>query len=606
MPPFRRIYRGEPFQPSEADYNGVMDMARQWYGKDKSLRGAPGGSAGSDPVTVRVRNTSDDDLDVGECLSLTGVLTRPDQDQDEFICNTTFLGVRPAAGDSMLAVAIDPIAHNEIGRMVVVGVVPAYINVVSTGDTTCGPTGSSAQLASGSGKPIRILWKNTTSPTTGEQWVAVMLGNPPASSLTPAILATDLWPGDSSVFVHLAEDQSDSPIEVDNGFLGRAGKQGDRCLMMAIASQWQYMGAASLPYSILFVQPHATNAIIGVGFDAGPGNWTSQQQSFLLEPAAPAAAMTSYANGGVCQSPLPAGANSTTAISVDNTEIVYGQPLNVGIAVTGLGGDTPTPSGSAFASITTSDGAGGFTNLSNVGSGGLVGGSATIPIFLSNVGDFLISGQYAGDTYYNSSAATAAPKSVTVDPADVEIGMTAAQPNGTAYGNKVQLYAIVAVQSPSTGNMPFTGAVSFYDGATLIATRQFTTGKNVYYDWLVPSAGTHTITARFHDPYGHYTDATSSSASVTVTKASLAVLAANASRPAGQANPAFTATMQGLVIVNQTLYKDLTGQASFSCFADANSAPGTYAIVPSLGTLQSNNYSFDRFVDGTLTVNPAS
>jgi hypothetical protein len=88
-------------------------------------------------------------------------------------------------------------------------------------------------------------------------------------------------------------------------------------------------------------------------------------------------------------------------------------------------------------------------------------------------------------------------------------------------------------------------------------------------------------------------------ASLTVMRAPLTFTASNASRAYGQSNPVFTGTIIGLQGLD-----NITG--SYSCAAVPASAPGPYAIVPSLAD------SFGRLVnysltvnDGTLTVTPA-
>jgi hypothetical protein len=46
----------------------------------------------------------------------------------------------------------------------------------------------------------------------------------------------------------------------------------------------------------------------------------------------------------------------------------------------------------------------------------------------------------------------------------------------------------------------------------------------------------------------------------------------------------------------------VTGSASCSTTATKSSPPGTYPITCKVGTLNAANYSFAKFVNGTLTV----
>ena len=92
---------------------------------------------------------------------------------------------------------------------------------------------------------------------------------------------------------------------------------------------------------------------------------------------------------------------------------------------------------------------------------------------------------------------------------------------------------------------------------------------------------------------------TTNSGTLTITSASLTVTAANATRVYGDANPAFTGTITGLLNGDNIT-------ATYSSTAAAVSAVGTYPITPALVdpanklgnyTVTSNN--------GTLTVTPA-
>jgi hypothetical protein len=82
-----------------------------------------------------------------------------------------------------------------------------------------------------------------------------------------------------------------------------------------------------------------------------------------------------------------------------------------------------------------------------------------------------------------------------------------------------------------------------------------------------------------------------------VSRAPLTVTAQDASRTAGQANPAFSASFAGFVYGETAAV--LGGTLSFTTAATASSPAGSYAITPS--GLSSSNYAI-TFVPGTLTV----
>ena len=108
-----------------------------------------------------------------------------------------------------------------------------------------------------------------------------------------------------------------------------------------------------------------------------------------------------------------------------------------------------------------------------------------------------------------------------------------------------------------------------------------------------------------HDAVGdfHLTDTVDySSATSTVTlvvsPAALTVTTANANRPFGQANPAFTGTVTGI-----TNGDNIT--VTYSCGATTNSSTGDYPIIPALvdPNDRQTNYTVS-LVNGTLTVEP--
>jgi hypothetical protein len=86
---------------------------------------------------------------------------------------------------------------------------------------------------------------------------------------------------------------------------------------------------------------------------------------------------------------------------------------------------------------------------------------------------------------------------------------------------------------------------------------------------------------------------------LTVLPAPLTVTANDATRPEGQPNPPFTATITGFVLGEDGAV--LGGLLALTTAATQASPPGTYAIIPS--GLTSANYAIS-FVNGVLTVTP--
>lgn len=88
----------------------------------------------------------------------------------------------------------------------------------------------------------------------------------------------------------------------------------------------------------------------------------------------------------------------------------------------------------------------------------------------------------------------------------------------------------------------------------------------------------------------------------TITPASLLITANDATRVAGQANPAFSVAYTGLVNGQTPQTAGLQGTLTFATDATIASPAGRYAVLP--GGLIANNYSI-RYAPGTLTVTQA-
>ena len=93
---------------------------------------------------------------------------------------------------------------------------------------------------------------------------------------------------------------------------------------------------------------------------------------------------------------------------------------------------------------------------------------------------------------------------------------------------------------------------------------------------------------------------------LTVAKAALTLTGDDATREYGAADPAFSATFSGFVNGETFADAGITGSAGGLSSAVANSPVGTYAYTPTAGTLSSANYAFTQFVDGRVTVTPAT
>ena len=160
-------------------------------------------------------------------------------------------------------------------------------------------------------------------------------------------------------------------------------------------------------------------------------------------------------------------------------------------------------------------------------------------------------------------------------------------PSSIAYGKSLTA-VLNAVAEVGSTTVPGTYAYSTASGSVKATTL------------LTPA--TYTLSVRFTPTDTTTYAPASGSVSLVVTSGLLTVTATNASRSFGTANPTFTATTTGFV--NGDKQSVVTGSPLFSTTATTSSAPGTYPITVTQGTLSAANYTF-AFVPGTLTVTKA-
>jgi hypothetical protein len=109
------------------------------------------------------------------------------------------------------------------------------------------------------------------------------------------------------------------------------------------------------------------------------------------------------------------------------------------------------------------------------------------------------------------------------------------------------------------------------------------------------AAGSSSITVTANNGYSSDTK----TYTITINKAALSVNANSLSRLFNTPNPALTVSYVGFA--NGDDASDLSGAPSVTTTATTSSAPGSYPIVASVGTLSSENYSFS-FANGTLLI----
>jgi TPR repeat protein/serine/threonine protein kinase len=176
----------------------------------------------------------------------------------------------------------------------------------------------------------------------------------------------------------------------------------------------------------------------------------------------------------------------------------------------------------------------------------------------------------------------------------VPVVTVASSPNPTVYGQAVTLRAAVKASSPSGAP---TGTVTFKVGDNTLSSAALVVGTASLTIPALP-AGTHSVVASYGGD-ANFAAGSSVPLNQTVRPAPLTVKASEASKTAGQPNPAFSATFSGFV--NGEGASSLRGTLSFTTPATDNTPAGTYPVTP--GGVSSPNYDV-TFVPGSLVVHP--
>lgn len=172
--------------------------------------------------------------------------------------------------------------------------------------------------------------------------------------------------------------------------------------------------------------------------------------------------------------------------------------------------------------------------------------------------------------------------------------------NPSSYKQSVTFTATVTADAP--GTRVANGTVQFYDGASPLGAPINTNLGQASYTTSTLSVDSHFIRAVYLGN-ANYTGSSSGDLTQVVNKAVLTFTADSKTKVYGAPVPDLTYTVTGF-INGDTFASSVNDAPVLSTTATDTSAPGTYPIGISAGSLTSDNYSF-VFVDGTLTINKA-
>jgi hypothetical protein len=209
-----------------------------------------------------------------------------------------------------------------------------------------------------------------------------------------------------------------------------------------------------------------------------------------------------------------------------------------------------------------------------------------------------VTGTLNGDTFTVTGTTTA---TATSPVGSYPITYTVAGSNLADYSVVSATGTLTITQARPVITWPTPGAIAYgtaLSAAQLNATAS-TAGTFSYTPaaGTLPSAGAQTLSVTFTPTDTTDYGTATSTVSLTVNKATLAVSANNAARVFGAANPAFTGTLTGAVNGD-------TFTATFSTAATAASTVGSYPIIPSVTGANIANYNI-MATNGALTISQA-
>jgi Bacterial Ig-like domain (group 3)/MBG domain (YGX type) len=151
-----------------------------------------------------------------------------------------------------------------------------------------------------------------------------------------------------------------------------------------------------------------------------------------------------------------------------------------------------------------------------------------------------------------------------------------------------------SIASRAYGSAPFTVTASSSLGSSYPVTIVVQSGPAVISGSTVTLTGVGTVVLKATQPGDAQYSAATATQTFQVTPAPLTVLANNATRAYGAANPTFSGTVTGAVAGDSFT-------ESFTTSASTYSSPGNYPVVPAVAGVNLANYAV-TLVNGTLTV----
>ena len=172
-----KVRSGDKVVIKAATWNAFIDAAN-FAKEQRQNQLGKGLKSGVAAGIVLVKNAESEQRDRFSALVLSDVAVPPNVNEDEFVsCPPVFIGQKMTEEreGKPYAILLQPLAHDEIGRAMVLGITPAKVTIQDTDDQYAVPTpeSSTGALQSDATGVARILWKAGGS---GSQWCLLQLG----------------------------------------------------------------------------------------------------------------------------------------------------------------------------------------------------------------------------------------------------------------------------------------------------------------------------------------------------------------------------------------------------------------------------------------------
>ena len=185
MADLRKVNPGEPLRIPAGTYNTFIDTANAVRSGQAAGAGTP--SDRFEPGVVLIQNASGAARARFEVLQVSGALITPAANLAEFQRTRGLTGVMPTQANDRFVVLLEPIRSNEIGRAMVVGVVPVQVNVTDASHTCAVATASDATKLTSGHTGAALVWKESG---TGTKWALVRLGGDGGIVSSPTVMNT--------------------------------------------------------------------------------------------------------------------------------------------------------------------------------------------------------------------------------------------------------------------------------------------------------------------------------------------------------------------------------------------------------------------------------